>query len=87
MYEEIRRRGGVVGTRLGNLAVVDHATCDQVLRSRRYGVRPEQVGENAAAAGVTIPLPLMERIDDVLGDVIERDPARTEESSPKTREA
>jgi hypothetical protein len=29
----------------------------------------------------------MERIDTILGDVVERDPARTLESSPKTREA
>ena len=49
--------------------------------------RPEQVGENAAAAGVVIPLPLMERIDEVLGDVVERDAALTETRSPKTREA
>jgi hypothetical protein len=29
----------------------------------------------------------MDRIDQVLGDVVERDPAMTLESSPKTREA
>jgi hypothetical protein len=29
----------------------------------------------------------MGRIDEVLGDVVERDPAKTLESSPKTREA
>jgi len=48
--------------------------------------RPEQVFDNALAAGVTIPAELMTRIDDVLGDVVEHDPARTLESSPKTRE-
>ncbi|RLV49484.1 cytochrome P450 [Nocardioides mangrovicus] len=46
VYEHIRARGGWVGTRLGNLATVDHAACDQILRSRRFGVRPE--GESGA---------------------------------------
>ena len=49
--------------------------------------RPEQVTENVTAAGVVIPLPLMERIDEVLGDVVERDPARTAANAPKARPA
>ncbi|RIX30799.1 aldo/keto reductase family protein [Amnibacterium setariae] len=47
--------------------------------------RPEQVAENVKAAGVVIPLPLMERIDEVLGDAIERDPARTAANAPAQR--
>ncbi len=49
--------------------------------------RPEQVTENVAAAGVTIPAELMARIDEVLGDAIERDPAQTDTRSPESREA
>ena len=49
--------------------------------------RPEQVRENVAASGVVIPEELMRRIDDVLGDAVERDPRRTDESSPTFREA
>ncbi|MEG8034347.1 aldo/keto reductase [Sphingomonas sp. LR61] len=49
--------------------------------------RPEQVHDNAGAAGVTIPAELLSRIDDALGAVVERDPAKTNDSSPKTREA
>ena len=41
VYERIREQGGWVTTRLGNLATVDHAACSTVLRSRRFGVRPE----------------------------------------------
>lgn len=41
VYERIRAEGGMVTTRLGNLATVDHAACSAVLRSRRYGVRPD----------------------------------------------
>ncbi|WP_062303671.1 aldo/keto reductase family protein [Demequina subtropica] len=47
--------------------------------------RPEQVRDNAKASGVEIPAALMARIDDVLGDVVERDPSRTKEAGPAHR--
>ena len=34
-----------------------------------------------------IPDELMTRIDDALGDVVERDPGKTAETAPKTRVA
>lgn len=40
--------------------------------------RPEQVSENAKASGVRLDPELLRRIDDVLGEVVERDPAKTE---------
>ena len=49
--------------------------------------RPEQVHDNAKASGVQLPAEVLERIDKILDPVIERDPGKTEESSPKTREA
>ncbi|TKJ20415.1 aldo/keto reductase family protein [Blastococcus sp. CCUG 61487] len=39
--------------------------------------RPEQVRDNVAAAGVTLDADVLARIDDVLGDVVERDPTKT----------
>ena len=39
--------------------------------------RPEQVRENVRASGVRLGPELMRRIDEILGPVIERDPART----------
>ncbi len=39
--------------------------------------RPEQVRDNAKAAGVRLDGAVMERIDDVLGDLVERDPKKT----------
>jgi len=39
--------------------------------------RPEQVRENVTASGVQLDAEVMRRIDDALGPVIERDPART----------
>jgi aryl-alcohol dehydrogenase-like predicted oxidoreductase len=49
--------------------------------------RPEQVTENVKAAGVRIPEELMSRIDEALGDIVERDPAMTAKTSPKERQA
>jgi aryl-alcohol dehydrogenase-like predicted oxidoreductase len=39
--------------------------------------RPEQVTENAAAAGVRLDESTLRAVDDTLGDLIERDPAKT----------
>jgi aryl-alcohol dehydrogenase-like predicted oxidoreductase len=39
--------------------------------------RPEQVRDNAKAAGVMIDDAIMKRIDEALGDVVERDPKKT----------
>ena len=41
--------------------------------------RPEQVAENVKAAGVRLEPAVLARIDQALGDVVERDPARTGE--------
>ncbi len=49
--------------------------------------RPEQVYQNAKAAGVTIPEDILTKIDSVLKPVAVTDPAKTLDSSPKTREA
>ncbi|MEZ2388323.1 aldo/keto reductase family protein [bacterium RCC_150] len=40
--------------------------------------RPEQLKDNATAAGVILEPELLERVDAVLGDVVERDPAKVE---------
>ncbi|GDY30404.1 aldo/keto reductase family protein [Gandjariella thermophila] len=39
--------------------------------------RPEQVTENVKAAGVRLESDVLDRIDEVLGDIVERDPRRT----------
>ncbi len=45
--------------------------------------RPEQVSENVKAGGTTLEDDLLKRIDEVLGDVVERDPTKTH--SPQSR--
>jgi aryl-alcohol dehydrogenase-like predicted oxidoreductase len=39
--------------------------------------RPEQVTENAVASGARLDDELVQRIDDELGDLVDRDPAKT----------
>ncbi|WP_033341191.1 aldo/keto reductase family protein [Catenuloplanes japonicus] len=45
--------------------------------------RPEQVHDNVRAAGVRLEEDLVKQIDDALGDLVERDPAKTQ--SPANR--
>ncbi len=47
--------------------------------------RPEQVTENVAASGVRLEPEVMVRIDEVIGEHVERDPERTARNAPATR--
>ena len=58
---------------------------DNVASAIIGATRPEQVTENVGAAGVKLPGELMTRIDEVLGDVVETDPAKTLETTPQSR--
>ncbi|HET9872993.1 MAG TPA: aldo/keto reductase family protein [Propionibacteriaceae bacterium] len=76
-----------LGLSMAQLAVAWVLQNENVATAIIGASRPEQVHDNVQAAGVTIPAEALSRIDDALGDVVERDPARTQDSSPKTREA
>jgi aryl-alcohol dehydrogenase-like predicted oxidoreductase len=75
------------GLSMAQLAIAWTLQNDNVATAIIGASRPEQVFDNVKAAGVTLEPELLAKIDDALGDVVERDPARTLESSPKTREA
>ena len=47
--------------------------------------RPEQIEDNVQASGVRLEADLMAAIDEVLADVVERDPGRTAELAPQQR--
>lgn len=47
--------------------------------------RPAQITSNAAAAGVVLDQTVLARIDEILGDSIERDPGQTVARAPQTR--
>ncbi len=49
VYDRLRAQGTLVPTRLGNWVTTSHRVCDDVLRDRRFGARPqEQDGVPAA---------------------------------------
>ncbi|SDU87776.1 Predicted oxidoreductase [Microlunatus sagamiharensis] len=75
------------GLSMAALAVAWTLQNDNVATAIIGASRPEQVVDNVAAAGVKLDADLLTKIDEILDPVIERDPARTAESSPKTREA
>lgn len=70
---------------MAQLAIAWVLQNDNVAAALVGASRPEQVAENVKASGVTIPAELMTRIDEVLGDVVERDAGRTAEGAPQKR--
>jgi aryl-alcohol dehydrogenase-like predicted oxidoreductase len=40
--------------------------------------RPEQLKDNVAASGIALDADLLRKVDEVLGDVVERDPGKVE---------
>ena len=75
------------GLSMAALAVAWVLQNDNVATAIIGASRPEQVHDNAAAAGVRLPEEVLTRIDEILDPVIERDPDKTLDSSPKAREA
>ena len=72
---------------MAQLAVAWVLQNDNVASAIIGASRPEQVHDNAASSGIKLDADLLTKIDEVLDPVVERDPARTLKSSPKTREA
>jgi voltage-dependent potassium channel beta subunit len=71
------------GLSLAQLAVAWVLQNDNVSAAIIGASRPEQVTDNVKAAGVRLDEATMKAIDDVVGDIAVRDPARTE--SPQSR--
>lgn len=72
-----------LGLKMSQLAIAWVLQNENVATALVGASRPEQVAENVKASGVEIPTELMSRIDEVLGDSVERDPAKT--VSPEER--
>jgi len=70
---------------MAQLAVAWVLQNDNVSAALVGASRPEQVHENVKAAGVRIPAEVMTRIDEVLGDVVERDAGLTAKNAPAKR--
>src|SRR6478752_255138 len=74
------------GLSMAALAVAWVLQNDNVATAIIGASRPEQVGDNVTAAGVTLSPELLAKVDEALGSVVERDPAKAEDSSPRQRE-
>ena len=85
--QELKPLADEAGLSMAALAVAWTLQNDNVATAIIGASKPEQVQDNAAAAGVTLDPGLLARIDEIVDPVVERDPGKTYESSPKTREA
>ena len=83
--QQLRPVADELGLSMSQLAVAWVLQNDNVSSAIMGASRPEQVTENVKAAGVRIPEELLRRIDEALGDVVERDPGKTAENSPRQR--
>jgi aryl-alcohol dehydrogenase-like predicted oxidoreductase len=83
--QELAPIAGDLGLSMAQLAVAWVLQNDNVAAAIIGASRPEQVGENVKAAGVRIPDDAMKKIDEVLGDVVTRDPAIVARSTPERR--
>jgi aryl-alcohol dehydrogenase-like predicted oxidoreductase len=72
------------GLSLAQLAVAWVLQNDNVSAAIIGASRPEQVSDNAKASGVVLEPATLKAIDDVVGPVVERDPAKTQ--SPPSRD-
>jgi aryl-alcohol dehydrogenase-like predicted oxidoreductase len=71
------------GLSMAQLALAWVLQNDNVAAAIVGATKPEQVKDNAGASGVRLEPELMTRIDEALGDVVERDPAKTESPNPR----
>lgn len=73
------------GLTLPQLAIAWVLQNDNVASALVGASRPEQLADTVTASGVRLDADTMAAIDAALGDVIESDPEKTHESSPKRR--
>jgi aryl-alcohol dehydrogenase-like predicted oxidoreductase len=73
------------GLSMAQLAVAWVLQNDNVATAITGGSKPEQVTDNAAAAGKKLSPETLAKIDEVLGEAVERDPEMTAKTSPKSR--
>jgi aryl-alcohol dehydrogenase-like predicted oxidoreductase len=85
--QELKPIAAETGLSLAQLAVAWVLQNPNVSSAIIGASRPEQVAENVKASGVKLEEGHLKRIDAVLGSVVERDPAKTEQNAPQTRPA
>jgi aryl-alcohol dehydrogenase-like predicted oxidoreductase len=81
--QQLKPLAAEAGLTMAQLAIAWVLQNDNVAAALVGASRPEQVKDNAGASGVRLEPELMKRIDEVLGDVVERDPSKTESPDPR----
>ncbi len=85
--QELKPIADDLGLSMAALAVAWVLHNDNVAAAIIGASRPEQVAENVKAVDVKLDSGTLDRIDDVLGDVVNRDPAQVAQSTPASRPA
>jgi len=85
--QQLRPVADEAGLTLAQLAIAWVLHNDNVAAAIVGASRPEQVAENVKASGVRLPAEVLAHIDQVLGDVVESDPATTTKNAPQQRVA
>jgi aryl-alcohol dehydrogenase-like predicted oxidoreductase len=75
--QDLRPVADDLGLSMAQLAVAWVLQNENVAAAIIGATRPEQVHDNVGAAGVRLEADVLARIDEVLGDVVEHDPAKT----------
>ena len=75
--QQLRPIADDVGLTMAQLALAWVLQNPNVSAAIIGATRPEQVHDNVKAAGVRLEDDVLKRIDDVLGEVVVRDPAKT----------
>jgi aryl-alcohol dehydrogenase-like predicted oxidoreductase len=75
--QQLRPIADDLGLSMAQLAIAWVLQNDNVAAAIIGASRPEQVHDNVQAAGVRLDADVLTRIDEALGDVVERDPANT----------
>ncbi|MEY9928134.1 aryl-alcohol dehydrogenase-like predicted oxidoreductase [Catenulispora sp. GP43] len=75
--QELRPVAEEAGLSMAQLAIAWTLNQPGVTAALIGATRPEQVTENAGASGVVLDAEVLERIDGILGDVVDRDPGKT----------
>lgn len=75
--QQLRPLADAAGLSMAQLAIAWTLQNEGVSSAVIGASRPEQVTENAAAAGVRLDADVLARIDELLGDLVDRDPTKT----------
>jgi aryl-alcohol dehydrogenase-like predicted oxidoreductase len=85
--QELKPIADDLGLSMAALAVAWVLQNDNVAAAIIGASRPEQVAQNVKASGVRLDDEVLKRIDEALGDTVNRDPAQVLKTTPKRRPA